>query len=74
MNSLQTELNKSTNVVSFEARRGQLAAAKFMGAWHRVKIEAVKNKDVEVQYIDFGNVILYFLIIFFSMRPYQLIK
>lgn len=60
MNSLQTELNNSANVVSFVARRGQLAAAKFMGVWHRVRIEAIKNKvDVEVHYIDFGNVILY---------------
>lgn len=54
MNSLQTDLGKSAELVV--PRRGQLAAAKFMDAWHRVRIESIKGKKVDVHYIDFGNV------------------
>lgn len=58
MNALQIELSK--NVVPFVARRGQLAAAKFMDSWHRVRVESIKANKLDVHYIDFGNVRIIF--------------
>lgn len=55
MNSLQTELNVPSNLTPFTARRGQLAATKYLNYWHRIRIDSAKGNKIEVHYIDFGN-------------------
>lgn len=57
MNNLQAELNSRGVPGSYTPRRGEIAAAlDGENVWNRVRIESVKGGNVDVHYVDFGNV------------------
>jgi len=58
MTDLHTELSSNPPLPgSYTPRKGDVCAAQFVDdSWYRAKIEAIKEKQVNVFYIDYGNV------------------
>lgn len=60
MKELREELRKKPPVVgAYMPRRGDLCVARFSAdkLWYRARVEGIKGKNVDVLYVDFGNVI-----------------
>lgn len=60
MKELREDLRKKPPVVgAYVPRRGDLCVARFSvdKLWYRARVEGIKGKNIDILYVDFGNVI-----------------